>query len=294
MTSMRGSSTSLSGCSNTVTPTYSGGNPTIGSLNTGINVWNITGAAMNGWSAITFNTLPSVTKTLVINVDASGTYTWDVPNMAGIGRTEAQYIIWNFYNCTTLNIASGAMVEGSILAPNANVNKTCSNNVEGQIVCVSFLQSIGEVHIADFGGNASGCSTTCDNVTSGGTIGSDENKCGGYDPALITSITGASGGTGTLEYIWQSSSTSTPPPGGTWTTISGATSATYNPPSISSSTYYVRLARRAGCSASHMSSPAASSIIAVAIASAHRKTHERRRIEKAMREGAQTCQTCQT
>ncbi|MFZ4477783.1 MAG: choice-of-anchor A family protein, partial [Saprospiraceae bacterium] len=247
MTTMRGSSTSLSGCANTVTPTFSGGNPTI-SLSAGLNVWNITGTSLNGWSGITFNTLPSATKTLVINVNAAGTFNWDVPNMAGIGRTEAQYIIWNFYNCTNLNIPSGAMVEGSILAPNAHILKTSSSNVEGQIVGVSFTQCAGEVHIAEFAGNASGCSVTCDNVTSGGTIGSNENKCGGYNPALITSITGASGGSGTLEYIWQSSSSSTPPPGGSWTTISGATTATYDPPSISASTYYVRLARRAGCS----------------------------------------------
>ncbi|MDX2280653.1 MAG: SdrD B-like domain-containing protein, partial [Saprospiraceae bacterium] len=247
MTTMRGSSTALSGCANTVTPTFSGGNPTI-SLNAGLNIWNITGTALNGWSGMTFNTLPSAAKTLVINVDAAGTFNWDVPNMAGIGRTEAQYIIWNFYNCTNLNIPSGAMVEGSILAPNAHIVKTSSSNVEGQIVGVSFTQCAGEVHIAEFAGNASGCSVTCDNVTSGGTIGSNENKCGGYNPALITSITGASGGSGTLEYIWQSSSSSTPPPGGSWTTISGATAATYDPPSISASTYYVRLARRAGCS----------------------------------------------
>ena len=134
------------------------------------------------------------------------------------------------------------------MAPNAHILKTSSSNEEGQIVGVSFTQCAGEVHIAEFAGNASGCSVTCDNVTSGGTIGSNENKCGGYNPALITSITGASGGSGTLEYIWQSSSSSTPPPGGSWTTISGITTATYDPPSISASTYYVRFARRAGCS----------------------------------------------
>ncbi|MEZ5045831.1 MAG: SdrD B-like domain-containing protein [Chitinophagaceae bacterium] len=86
---------------------------------------------------------------------------------------------------------------------------------------------------------------TCNNVTSGGTIGSDETFCGSsFDPANITNITSPSGGSGTLEYIWLQSYDG----GTTSTSISGAYGATYNPPVISQTTWYRRCARRAGCS----------------------------------------------
>jgi len=91
------------------------------------------------------------------------------------------------------------------------------------------------------------CSATlsfaqCNNVTSGGTIGSDQVVCGGYNPSTITNITLPSGGSGQLEYSWQSS-----PDNSTWTNITGANQSNYTPPFISATTYYKRLSRRNGC-----------------------------------------------
>lgn len=86
------------------------------------------------------------------------------------------------------------------------------------------------------------CPPTCSNVTTGGTISGNEAKCGGYDPAEITSSTVASGGSGTLEYAWFSSSN-----GSDWTLIAGANSANYNPSVISATTYYKRSAKRNTC-----------------------------------------------
>lgn len=86
---------------------------------------------------------------------------------------------------------------------------------------------------------------TCDNVTSGGTISGNQSNCGAYDPGNISNTAAASGGSGTLQYRWQRSTTSETGP---WTSISGATNQSYNPPSISETTWYRRSARRAGCS----------------------------------------------
>lgn len=81
------------------------------------------------------------------------------------------------------------------------------------------------------------------NYTSGGTITGDEENCNNFDPTTITSSTAASGGSGgTLAYQWQENT------GSGWTNISGATSATYNPTSISQTTQYRRAARRSPCS----------------------------------------------
>lgn len=88
------------------------------------------------------------------------------------------------------------------------------------------------------------CCQVCDPVTNGGGIAGDEDNCGGYDPGLISSTSGATGGTGALEYIWIQNST---PNNSGATTISGATSTTYDPGPITQTTYYRRLSRRSGC-----------------------------------------------
>jgi hypothetical protein len=99
--------------------------------------------------------------------------------------------------------------------------------------------------------SASGCSITQSvvinsggNFTNGGTIVGEETGCGSsYDPALITSSALPSPGSGTIEYKWQVSSNG----GSTWTDISGATSATYDPTSISADRSYRRAARLLPC-----------------------------------------------
>ncbi|MFK7776288.1 MAG: hypothetical protein AB8F94_29470, partial [Saprospiraceae bacterium] len=87
------------------------------------------------------------------------------------------------------------------------------------------------------------------NYSSGGTIGSDEINCGNYNPANITSISSPSGGVdGSLTYSWERRTYNcTSESFDSWSVISGATSATYNPGSISSTTQYRRLVRNFPC-----------------------------------------------
>jgi hypothetical protein len=81
----------------------------------------------------------------------------------------------------------------------------------------------------------------------GGTIGSNETKCGDYDPEEITNITSPVGGcSGTQEvrwYMWERDCNT-----GNWITpaslISGATDLSYDPPAITVSTRYRRYVRR--------------------------------------------------
>ncbi|MEZ4959931.1 MAG: proprotein convertase P-domain-containing protein [Saprospiraceae bacterium] len=79
------------------------------------------------------------------------------------------------------------------------------------------------------------------NLTTSGLIGYFESVAGPYDPAAIVEIIAPSGGSGTIEYLWYSSTD------GTWNLIPGATSSTYDPPLINESTMYRREARIAGC-----------------------------------------------
>ncbi|MEA5459529.1 SdrD B-like domain-containing protein [Arcicella sp. LKC2W] len=94
--------------------------------------------------------------------------------------------------------------------------------------------------------------STCSNVTSGGTIGSNQTGCSGFDPVTFTSVTAPAGGAGTLEIIWMKSTTSSVLNSTTqsqWTVIPGATGLTYDAGPITQTTYFTRCSRRAGCTA---------------------------------------------
>lgn len=108
----------------------------------------------------------------------------------------------------------------------------------------------------------------CDNFTQGGnieidpdgtsiiSINDDHNQAtialGANAPAINT-LSDASGGNGTAEYIWMvtTTPTSNPPNSGgtTWTTIGGATGKSYDPGNLYNTTYFVRCARRDNCTA---------------------------------------------
>ena len=72
-----------------------------------------------------------------------------------------------------------------------------------------------------------------------GTIGSDQSIASGTTPAPLTSISPASGGTGTITYRWQSSTNGT-----SWTNITGTAGANvgYSPGALTQTTYYRRTA----------------------------------------------------
>ncbi|MBN8836385.1 MAG: choice-of-anchor A family protein, partial [Sphingobacteriia bacterium] len=176
-TSFQANSLSLSSCSTTgvdltnpngnvhgttITSVLTGGQLKI-NLGSGTNVLNCTGAELNSvTNGITFNTQPDASHVLVINVNASGSFTWNVWNQAGIGSSNASYIIYNFYNCTSLNIAGNSTIEGTVFAPLADITKTVNqSNIEGQVIGLSFYQSGGEVHYYPFTPSVTGCSPSC-------------------------------------------------------------------------------------------------------------------------------------
>ena len=91
--------------------------------------------------------------------------------------------------------------------------------------------------------------SVCDNVTDGGEIEANETLCpDNDDPAEMTSVILPSGGSGALEYVWlMNTQTSNPPPAAGWTVIPNSDAPTYDPGSISQTTWYIRCARRNGC-----------------------------------------------
>ena len=86
----------------------------------------------------------------------------------------------------------------------------------------------------------------CSNVTDPGEIVGNEANCGSWDPAPIGNLVYPSGGSGTIEYMWLSSTTGCP--SNVSQAIPGATGPTYDPGFITQTTWYVRCSRRVGCS----------------------------------------------
>jgi hypothetical protein len=89
----------------------------------------------------------------------------------------------------------------------------------------------------------------CDQVTDPGEIGENEERCfTEYKPNKIVSKRDASGGSGTLEYVWLNTSLyDADGDPRNFQMISGATDASYDPPVIAKTTWFRRCARRAGC-----------------------------------------------
>lgn len=146
-------------------------------------------------------------------------------------------IVWNFYQATTIDINSIGL-KGTVLAPFAAATFN-NGHVDGNVIFRT-ISGNGETHNYLFNGSLP---CVCANVTSAGTIATNQSGCAAsLDPSLLTSLTAASGGSGTLEYQWQISADNA-----TWADISGATTTTYDPTSITATRYYRRNARRAPC-----------------------------------------------
>jgi len=96
--------------------------------------------------------------------------------------------------------------------------------------------------------NATGCVSTATvaiTVNSSllpGTISGAQTVCLGTSPAPLVSTTGASGGTGTYAYEWESSTDNAG-----WAAIAGATGATYTLGPVTATAYYRRRVESGGC-----------------------------------------------
>ncbi len=81
----------------------------------------------------------------------------------------------------------------------------------------------------------------CNNVTSAGTIAANQSGVSPFDPAMLTQTAAPVGGSN-YEYKWQQSTDNS-----TWTDIAGATSMTYDPGVLTTTTYFRRCTRSTNC-----------------------------------------------
>lgn len=162
-------------------------------LNNGINVLNITGADLNACQQFTYNHQPSASKVLIINVNAPGNFNWTVWNQGGFGGlSNCAYILYNFYNTTTLTFNQGNAVEGTVFAPFADIIKTANqSNIQGQVIAKSFIHGGGEVHYPVF-------TTSIVPTVANFSINNNTQCVNGNSFVFTNSSTGG----GTLTYSW--------------------------------------------------------------------------------------------
>ncbi len=171
---------------------------------------------------------------------------------------------WYYYTATEgtftgIERAAGALITFDRMGPSFQVG-TGANQTEG----ANIFNACGWLNLyvtsqptdnsliftgtsGDFNFNLSGTPlTTCDNLTHGGQIGNYEVKAGPFKGEIIENITDPSGGTGTIQYMWLKSND----PNLAWvdwTAIDGANAESYDPGQITETTYFLRCARRQGC-----------------------------------------------
>jgi hypothetical protein len=84
---------------------------------------------------------------------------------------------------------------------------------------------------------------SCTSPISGGTISTDQSGSAPFYPSGFTSVSGASGHSGALEYKWQASTTSS---SAGFSDIAGAIYEAYQPDTLTQTTWFKRLARTCG------------------------------------------------
>ena len=156
------STLSSGSCSSQINEIFipSGLNPSITLAENKINIVNLNTSQLNNLTSLTFTNTPTASRIIVFNISVSGAYDWStIPNFAGINEQNSSFMLWNFYSATAIKLSGANTLYGTLLAPNADVNKTSSKNANGQIASKSFEMGSGEVHYYPFAGLLPDCPT---------------------------------------------------------------------------------------------------------------------------------------
>ena len=161
---------------------------------------------------------------------------------------------WTFYKFSTtlpntltgqgslagvlLNLTNQNPIYGLQLGNGANALTTANNGLSVWFNYTGTHTGNGDIN-ATFN-----CPPVCNNLTNGGTIGTNQSGCAPFNPSLFTNTSLPTGGSGTIQYLWEYRNAET---GNVWTAITGATSATYDSGPINITTEFRRTSRRSGC-----------------------------------------------
>ena len=126
------------------------------------------------------------------------------------------------------------------------ISGTCCNTLASTTITLGTLDANTklEARLANAGAPGNLQITLTQQALNAGSIGNNQTICGASVPAILTNITGAFGGaTNIITYQWQDSTV-----GNVWQNIVSASGVTYQPPSLSASTWYRRIATNGAAS----------------------------------------------
>ncbi len=214
--------------------TYAWSNGGSSSAITGVTngTYTVTATDANGCSGVSTATVAvsndpalscsvTVTSPVSENNGSDGALTVSVSNGSG----NYSYAWSNGANTQSNSNLSPATYTVTITDNTTGCTTTCSNTLDNPPACV------------------------CDNFTDPGQICCDQTACGtGYDPAPITSLVDATGGSGgPVEYLWMYKEGQGPFNQTQVTAIPNTNSPTYDPPALYTTTTYYRCVRRGPC-----------------------------------------------
>jgi hypothetical protein len=172
---------------------------------------NLTAGAIGSAQTICYNTAPTGLTQTTAPTGGTGTYTYQ-------WQSSTNNSSWtNISGATSTTYSPGALTANTYYR-RAVTSGSCSTVYSASILI-----------------------TVYPNLTAG-AIGSAQTICYNTAPAGLTQTTAPTGGTGTYTYQWQSSTNNT-----AWTNISGATSTTYSPGTLTASTYFRRAVTSGSC-----------------------------------------------
>jgi len=154
-----------------------------------VNVLNLTGSKVLSMPYLTFENQPNANTPLIINVDVAGDFDWNVFNINAIGDQHGRFIIWNFFNASTVTLEGGGTLVGSLFAPKANVIKNSSGNINGQVIAKNYYHNSGELHQHPFEGCVETPATQCQLTVD---AGDDVILCEEGEVTLTASVSGES------------------------------------------------------------------------------------------------------
>ncbi|MCE6987578.1 choice-of-anchor A family protein [Dyadobacter sp. CY323] len=147
-------------------------NPTIKVDPAKINVLTVSAEVWNSINNINFKSIPSGQAAgttdaayaaangkfgLIINIvdfptfcAKQGNSELKFPNMGGFDDSKGSYVVFNFPDATKDLTLKGAVIYGSILAPQANVFKRNNGNLNGQVIAKTFDHKGDEIHFWPF------------------------------------------------------------------------------------------------------------------------------------------------
>ncbi|MGB1317367.1 MAG: hypothetical protein ACPG5W_04145, partial [Flavobacteriales bacterium] len=205
-----------------------------------VTVTDVNGCEDNCSVNVTNTECCNVTDPGEIAANGSGCAPFDPPMITSVeapsGGLGALEIVWITRTGTSGSWSTIAGATGLTYDPGVITQTTQYRRCARRAGCTSF---VGESNIITM--TVTG--PCCDNVTNGGIIAENQENCGPFDPAMLTSVSLPSGGSGALEYVWLISTNG----GSNYSVITGANGPTYDPGSVSVTTWFRRCARRAGC-----------------------------------------------